>query len=150
MKGIPVLTLLLASLMALSGCDQDRAMSERGFRLPDGNAADGRETFLYMHCNQCHTINGQQLPTVAGFEPFVELGGSLTRVKTYGELVTAIINPTHKLADGYPEDLVSDDGVSKMYVYNGFMTVQELTDLVMFLQGQYEVVRPQFQYRVYP
>ena len=150
MKGMSLLTLLLASLMALSGCDQDRAMSERGFRLPDGNATAGRETFLYMHCNQCHTIKGEQLPTVAGFEPFVELGGSLTRVKTYGELVTAIINPSHKLADGYPEDLVSENGKSKMYVYNGFMTVQELTDLVMFLQGRYDVVPPQFQYRVYP
>jgi len=150
MKGMSILTLLLASLMAMSGCDQDRAMSERGFRLPEGNATAGRETFLYMHCNQCHTINGEELPTVAGFEPFVELGGSLTRVKTYGELVTAIINPSHKLADGYPEDLVSENGKSKMYVYNGFMTVQELTDLVMFLQGRYEVVPPQFQYRVYP
>ncbi len=106
MKSMSVLTLLLASLMALSGCDQDRAMSERGFRLPDGSAVAGRETFLYMHCNQCHTIKGEQLPAVTGFEPFVELGGTLTRVKTYGELVTAIVNPSHKLADGYPEDLV--------------------------------------------
>jgi len=150
MKGMPVLTLLLASLIALSGCDQDRAMSERGFRLPDGSAVSGRETFLYMHCNQCHTIKGEQVPAIAGFKPFVELGGTLTRVKTYGELVTAIVNPSHKLADGYPENLVSDNGVSKMYVYNGFMTVQELTDLVRFLQEKYEVVPPQFQYRVYP
>ena len=150
MKGLSIPTLLLVSLAALGGCDQDRAMSERGFRLPEGNATAGRETFLYMHCNQCHTIIDEQLPTVAGFEPFVELGGSLTRVKTYGELVTAIINPSHKLADGYPEDLVSENGKSKMYVYNGFMTVQELTDLVMYLQGHYEVVPPHFQYRVYP
>jgi hypothetical protein len=82
--------------------------------------------------------------------PFVELGGKVTRVKTYGELVTAIINPSHKLADGYPEDLVSEDGKSKMYVYNGFMTVQELTDIVMFLQPHYDVIPPEFQYRVYP
>ena len=150
MKGLSIPTLLLVSLAALGGCDQDRTMSERGFRLPEGNATAGRETFLYMHCNQCHTIKDEQLPTVAGFEPFVELGGSLTRVKTYGELVTAIINPSHKLADGYPEDLVFENGKSKMYVYNGFMTVQELTDLVMFLQSRYDVVPPQFQYRVYP
>jgi mono/diheme cytochrome c family protein len=150
MKRQLIVVLLFAAVAALSGCDQEKAMSEHGFRLPDGNADAGRETFLYMHCNQCHTINGEELPTVAGFEPFVELGGSLTRVKTYGELVTAIINPSHKLADGYPEDLVSDNGKSKMYVYNGFMTVQELTDLVMYLQGHYEVVPPQFQYRVYP
>jgi len=125
-------------------------MSERGFRLPEGNASAGRETFLYMHCNQCHTIKDEELQAIAGFEPFVELGGALTRVKTYGELVTAIINPSHKLADGYPEDFVSEDAVSKMYVYNGFMTVQELTDLVMFLQAQYDVVPPEFNYRVYP
>jgi mono/diheme cytochrome c family protein len=150
MKGIPILTLLLASLAVLGGCDQDRTLSERGFRLPDGNAAAGRETFLYMHCNQCHTIEGEQLEPVPGFEPYVELGGPVTRVKTYGELVTAIINPSHKLADGYAKELVSIDGTSNMYVYNGFMTVQELIDIVMFLQPNYEVVPPEFQYRIYP
>lgn len=150
MTRISILTLLLTSVLALGGCDEDRTMSERGFRLPEGNPMAGRETFLYMHCNQCHTIEGEELPTIPGFEPFVELGGSVTRVKTYGELVTAIINPSHKLAEGYPKDLVSEDGKSKMYVYNGFMTVQELTDLVMYLQPHYDVVPPEFHYRVYP
>ena len=150
MKRFSALTLLLTCVLVLSGCDEDRTMSERGFRLPEGDAMAGRETFLYMHCNQCHTISGEELPTIPGFEPFVELGGSVTRVKTYGELVTAIINPSHKLAEGYAEDLVSEDVKSKMYVYNGFMTVQELTDLVMFLQPHYDVVPPEFHYRVYP
>jgi len=150
MKRFSALTLLLTCVLVLSGCDEDRTMSERGFRLPEGDAMAGRETFVYMHCNQCHTIKGEQLPTIPGFEPFVELGGAVTRVKTYGELVTAVINPSHKLADGYATDLVSEDGKSKMYVYNGFMTVQELTDLVMFLQPHYDVVPPEFHYRVYP
>ena len=149
MKRFSALTLLLTCVLVLSGCDEDRTMSERGFRLPEGDAMAGRETFLYMHCNQCHTISGEELPTIPGFEPFVELGGSVTRVKTYGELVTAVINPSHKLAEGYAKDLVSEDGKSKMYVYNGFMTVQELTDLVMFLQPHYDVVPPEFHYRVY-
>lgn len=144
------LVLLFALVAIVSGCDEEKAMSERGFRLPDGDAEAGRETFLYMHCNQCHTIRGEKLPEIPGFEPYVELGGSVTRVKTYGELVTAIINPSHKLAGGYPNDLVAENGKSKMYVYNGFMTVQELTDLVMFLQPYYDVVPPEFQYRVYP
>ncbi len=150
MKRLSILTLLLSLVVALGGCDEDRAMSERGFRLPDGNAVAGRETFLYMHCNQCHTIQDEQLPAILGFEPYVELGGSVTHVKTYGELVTAVINPTHKLADGYPKELVSEDGVSNMYVYNGFMTVQELTDIVMYLQPHYDVVPPEFHYRIYP
>jgi len=150
MKRQTFLVLLIASVAFLTGCDEAKTMSERGFRLPDGNAMAGREAFLYMHCNQCHTIKGEELPTVPGFEPYVELGGAVTRVKTYGELVTAIINPSHKLADGYAEEVVSVDGKSNMYYYNGFMTVQELTDIVMFLQPYYDVVPPQFQYRVYP
>jgi hypothetical protein len=150
MKRLSFLVLLVAFAAMLSGCDEERTMSERGFRLPDGDAEAGREAFLYMHCNQCHTIKGVELPKVPGFEPYVELGGPVTRVKTYGELVTAVINPSHKLADGYAEEVVSENGKSKMYYYNGFMTVQELTDIVMFLQPYYDVVPPQFQYRVYP
>jgi hypothetical protein len=37
-----------------------------------------------------------------------------------------------------------------MYVYNQFMTVQELIDIVMFLQPYYNVVVPEFRYPVYP
>ena len=142
--------LFLTLVLFLSaGCERDM-MSERGFALPEGDAAAGEDAFLYMQCNQCHTIKGMDLPTVPGYEPFVELGGSVTRVKTYGQLVTAIINPSHKIAEGYGEGVVSEDGESKMYVYNRFMTVQELTDLVMFLQPHYDVVVPAYSYPIYP
>ena len=137
-------------LLTLSACDEEQMMSERGFRLPDGDPEAGRATFLYMQCNQCHSVKGVELPGIPGTEPYVELGGVSSRVKTYGELVTAIVNPSHKLADGYPVEQVSEDGVSKMYVYNEYMTVQELTDLVRFLQPHYEVLTPQYSYRRYP
>ena len=150
MKALRILLVCLTSLSVLAGCDRD-TMSERGFRLPDGDAMAGREAFLYMQCNQCHSISGEQLPIIPGQEPpFVELGGKVTRVKTYGELITAIINPSHELAEGYAEELVADDGESKMYVYNEFMTVQELIDIVMFLQPYYDVVVPEYTYRIYP
>ena len=74
----------------------------------------------------------------------------VTRVKTYGELVTAIINPSHKLAQGYPLDTISEDGQSRMPLYNSYMTVQELIDIVAFLQPHYDVYVPQFEYRIYP
>jgi hypothetical protein len=64
--------------------------------------------------------------------------------------VTAIINPSHKLADGYASEVVSEEGESNMYVYNRYMTVQELTDLVMYLQPHYDVVVPRYDYRIYP
>lgn len=144
------LAALVAFLAALGACDRD-PMSEKGFRLPDGDPVAGRAAFLYMQCNQCHTIDGETLPVVPDADPpYVELGGPVTQVKTYGELVTAIINPSHKLAEGYAEEVVSEDGQSKMYVYNGYMTVQELIDIVMFLQPNYDVIVPEFHYRVYP
>lgn len=143
--------LFMVGLFAASACDQDAMMSQRGFRLPDGDPEAGREAFLYMQCHQCHTIEGEQLPGIPGQEPpYVELGGKVTKVKTYGELVTAIINPSHKLATGYAKELVADGDESKMYVYNDHMTVKELTDIVMFLQPHYEVVVPNFRYPVYP
>ena len=145
------LIVALVAAAGLSACEADR-MSERGFSLPEGNALNGKEAFVYMHCHECHTIAGETLPALALADPpYVELGGKVTRVKTYGELVTAIINPSHKLATGYPVDEVTNDGVSsKMPLYNGYMTVQELIDIVAYLQPFYDVYVPPYEYRVYP
>jgi len=150
MKRISMLVLLVVAVAVLGGCERDR-MSERGFSLPEGNADAGRDTFQYMQCHQCHTIEGEEFPVIEGLDsPYVELGGPVTRVKSYGELVTAIINPSHKLAAGYAKEMVADGGESNMYIYNRYMTVQELVDLVMFLQPHYDVVVPQYHYRTYP
>ena len=144
---LTVFALLIAAFLA--GCERDY-MSERGFALPEGDPIAGKEAFIYMQCNECHTIKDLDLPTVPLADPpFVQLGGDVTKVKTYGDLVTSIINPSHKLAKGYPLEEVSNDGESKMYVYNGFMTVQELIDIVMFLQPHYEVVIPYSAYPAY-
>lgn len=145
-----IATLLLLTFIVIVGCGDRDPMSERGFRLPDGDPLAGAEAFLYMECNQCHTISGEELPRIPLADPpYIELGGDVSRVKTYGELVTAIINPSHKLASGYAEDVVSENDESKMYVYNGYMTVQELIDVVMYLQPYYEVVAPTYIYRPY-
>ena len=73
------------------------------------------------------------------------LGGNVTRVKTYGELVTSIINPSHKLAPGYKEEEVTIDGASRMELayLNEVVTVQELIDLVAFLQPLYKLMPPE-------
>ena len=145
------LLLFFGCLTAMTGCDQEARMSEQGFRLPDGDAVAGREAFLYMQCHQCHSIEGEELPVIPGQPPpYVELGGTVSRVKTYGELVTAIINPSHRLAYGYAQEVVADDGESKMYNYNAHMTVKELTDIVMYLQPMYDVYVPEYHYRIYP
>lgn len=151
MKTRFLLALIAGSLLVLSACNPDARMSEQGFRLPEGDAAAGREAFVYMQCHQCHTVEGEEFPVIPGQEaPYVKLGGSTTRVKTYGQLVSGIINPSHKLARGYALTLITDDGESRMYNYNQHMTVQELVDLVMYLQPKYDVVVPQYRYRIYP
>lgn len=140
---------VLMFVVMLGGCYSD-PMSQKGFSLPEGDPDAGRNAFLYMQCYQCHTIAGESFPVIPGAEPpYVELGGPVSRIKTYGELVTSIINPSHRLAKGYAEDVVSVDGKSKMYNYNEYMTVQELIDIVMFLQPHYDVVVPEVKYRSY-
>ncbi len=145
-----LLFLLFGLLLAAGGCNQN-PKSGFGFRLPDGDANQGREVFLYMQCNECHSIAGIELPAVPLADPpYVELGGRVATVKTYGGLVTSIINPSHRLAAGYAREVVSEDDESNMYIYNRHMTVQELIDLVAFLQSHYDVIPPRYDYRVYP
>ena len=111
MKTRVAIALLLIFAILLTGCDREARMSQQGFRLPDGDAEAGRVAFLYMQCHQCHTIAGEQLPPIPGMDPpYVELGGKVTKVKTYGELITAIINPSHKLARGYAAEVIADGG----------------------------------------
>ena len=47
---------LLGCLVTLTACDNEVRMSEKGFRLPDGDAQAGRDAFLALQCQQCHTI----------------------------------------------------------------------------------------------
>ena len=69
----------------------------------------------------------------------VELGGEVERLREYSDLVTAIINPSHRLAKGYDASLVANEGKSRMTVYNDVMTVSQLIDIVTFLQSHYQL-----------
>lgn len=114
-----------------------------GFTLPPGDADRGKETFTHFRCYDCHTIAGVEFPiSEERNQAIVELGGEVPRLRNYDDLVTAIINPSHRLAQGYAESLVAQDGRSKMTVYNDVMTVSQLIDLVTFLQGQYKLWTP--------
>jgi len=79
----------------------------------------------------------------------ITLGGTVRTVRTYGELVSSVVNPSHKLIDSYPEDQVSRESKSLMTVYNDRMTVQQLIDLVAFLQSRYDVIVPDYSYSTY-
>lgn len=142
--------LVAMSLIAIMSCGCDPApTSGWGFTLPDGDVEQGKAVYVTLQCNSCHSLPGiEQLAAAEGDEPeiSVALGGEVARIKTYGELVSSIINPSHRLPLGYPKEEISDDGVSKMRNYNDVMTVKQLSDIVTFLQSKYEIrpIEPTF------
>jgi len=123
----------------------------RGFVLPEGDVEAGKQLFMRLHCNDCHSIG--DIKWVGSKEirtPHVELGGRVTSLKSYGELVTSVINPSHKVARNYQDepDAMLPGGRSKMelYQYNEVMTVEQLIDIVAFLQSEYKMVMPDNPY----
>lgn len=126
-----------------SACDSGPA-APRGFSLPDGNIENGRKVFLAMQCLSCHTLTGfaeDDLGEGSKKErefPIV-LGGEVERIKTYAEVLTSIINPSHKFPRVYSPEPIQIGGVSTMKNYNDVMTVTQLIDLVAFLQPHYQL-----------
>lgn len=152
-----LLTLIFVFLLftLVSGCD-DGVNSPRGFSLPVGDAARGEIAFKTFKCLACHKVEGmaaEPSPVLANedgdlkdLETPVTLGGDVTRAKTYADLVTSIINPSHRIAKDYhneqryPKTKYDENGVSKMKVYNDVMSVTQLIDIVTFLETKYHLL----------
>lgn len=129
----------MVAVVTLAGCEDPK--SGRGFSLPPGDAGRGEQAFVDLQCHACHSVAGIGRAETADSSdlPSIVLGGEVTRVQTYGELVTSIINPSHRIAPGYPRDALQVDGESKMKNYNDVLTVSQLADLVTFLQSKYQL-----------
>jgi len=141
------IVLLLAGLMSCT-------RQSKGFVLPEGDIAKGEVVFTELNCNRCHSVADIKWTGSDDYgDPYIKLGGTVSQIKTYGELVTSVINPSHEISRNSMnrESVRLTDGSSKMemYRYNEIMTVQELVDVVTFLQSQYDVVRPDNPYPNY-
>ena len=133
---------LAVIVLGAAGCDAN-PKSGYGFSLPDGDVARGEAVFSKYVCYDCHVVDGRpelklQDDTIPLMQ--VELGGETTRIQTYGELVTSVINPSHEISQKYSGEPVEYYGISAMRNHNENMTVAELIDLVAFLQEQYELI----------
>jgi mono/diheme cytochrome c family protein len=131
-------------MLATAACGGPKSGAE--LRLPDGDVERGKAAFLELKCNTCHTVAKTEMPAPSkdyAYVRVVVLGGEVRQVKTYGALVTSIINPSHSLAPGYPKELITKDNQSAMANFNDTMTVRQLLDLVAFLQSRYEFVPPE-------
>ena len=130
--------LLAGSALILAACGPPQSA---GFTLPEGDAERGKETFMDLGCNYCHTVSGVEglRDDIVQPERTVVLGGEKLRVYTYGELVTSIINPSHKISQPELGNVVDREGNSEMVNYNDIMTITEMTDLVTFLEQHYSL-----------
>jgi len=77
------------------------------------------------------------------------LGGEVNRVKTYGQLLTKIINPSHVISGKPAANNTDSEGNSLMPDFSEAMTVRQMTDITEFLQARNEVVIPEHAYSVY-
>ena len=122
---------VLCGLLPLAGCSLGPD-SPRGFALPKGDPEAGKVAFVELRCNDCHSAEGVSLRDIEETDISFALGGKTARVTTYAELLTSIVNPSHRLSPRLPRRVSEED--------NDIMTVQELIDIVAWLQPQYEVV----------
>ncbi len=141
---------LIVALGVATACQNQ----SRGFALPDGDIEAGKRAFTELNCTDCHSINNiNWMGQENGDTLHIRLGGEITKIKTYGELVTSVINPSHKISRAFhkKQEMTFAEGRSKMelYSYNEVMTVQELVDIVTFLQSEYELVKPDVPYTYY-
>ncbi len=145
-KGGVISVSVLFLAIAIVGCEPG-PKSARGFRLPDGNEEKGKAAFVALKCFTCHKVDGVELPSPSDTvkEP-VLLGGEVTRIKTYGELVTSVIHPSHKLSEQVRKEWGQNAKLSPMPEFNDVMTVSQMIDLVAFLQPRYKKLEVDSQY----
>lgn len=133
------------AILVTAGCKTypDYSMDYR-FPIGEADIQRGQQAFLDLGCNQCHLVDGIELPEYDGTRLYsINLGGDLIFAKTYGALTTAIINPDHTLADQYLQQLPADvrRRVSSSPMYRkDEMTVAQLIDLVGFLNSRYRLL----------
>lgn len=130
-------SVLGVALLGIAACGPN-PKGAAGFTLPEGDAEQGKANYIAFSCNACHQHSEvPQLDSgeVAGVS--IPLGGNSARVRTYGELVTSVINPSHRVARRGSGEMVDEAGNSKMVTFNDSMTITQLIDLVAFLQSSY-------------
>ncbi len=106
-------------------------------QLPEGDLARGKAAYQNLWCHGCHVAKGYEkdfpapyaqpaIPVVLGMEP-----ARPSRM----ELVNSLINPSHRIEPNLQKDLVTKGQFSRMGDYNEIMTLQQLSDLVTFLES---------------
>ena len=131
------LTWVLTLLFVIDVQSQSQA-----YTLPEGSVSEGKIAFIELSCNACHAVGDVKRARSAEEDIMVVLGVPNNGEMTYGNLVTSIIDPSHKVAPKYRKAYMTAAGESKMLTYSDVIMVQELIDLVAFLQDEYGIETP--------
>lgn len=141
LKGLIAAALVTMTILA-SGCAYTPVF---GFPAEQGDIDAGRQAFIDHQCHRCHSVEGVSFPPLAGASaPVLELGGDTIYVKSYGDLMTSIINPNHRISERYRDqellrgNVPVDSPMPMPYIDN--MTVRQLIDIVTFLDSRYELI----------
>jgi hypothetical protein len=154
---LTILAILLA--LALVACSPQGPGSSNPERvqivLPLGDEAAGKQAFIDLGCTACHAVGGVEgLPATVLPEPGPDLAVSLAGLNR-GGIATGMIAPAHVntesrelwtdweegqrvwLGPGQQLEESTDQAqteLSRMSNYGAVMTVQQLKDLVAFLE----------------
>jgi sulfur-oxidizing protein SoxX len=139
------LQLLSACILAsaLTGLFAAEPTTTKGFRFPGGEAEAGREAFLKLNCVQCHTVAKGGLPEMKAPRRLeVSLGNTAGFVKKYEDIITAITNPKHVIAERYKAILAKNgqDGSVEplMPDLTKDMSARQLMDIVTYLDEAFQ------------
>lgn len=143
-KDTPRLLSALLVLTLLAGCDVS-PKSGKGFVFPEGDIARGRKAFVEMKCYECHRVDGVADLPVPTAEPgkVVQLGGKVAQLRTYGDLVTAVIHPSYERTVQLPGPAGKEITMPR---FNDTMTVGQMLDIVTFLHPRYEKLEPLYDH----
>jgi len=88
------------------------------FRLPGGDKARGKEVFVSLNCNQCHTVYGTDVNEPKGKRRLnLPLAGEERFVKSYEDLIIAITNPQHVVTERYREILTGPEQAGEIKAF---------------------------------
>lgn len=140
---LPALLIFLG-IVLIYGCDHQ----SQGFALPPGGLEEGKLAFSISGCDKCHSVGNIEWKGT-NEDVHIRLGGEVSSLKTYGELVTSIIHPNHEVDKKHKDIALNNLGLSKMENFNQSLTVQELVDIVAYLQSEYNLKPPSDYYYPY-
>jgi mono/diheme cytochrome c family protein len=132
MRALRMLTGVVAGIVLLGGCSRKPVETEKGLLLPAGDPQAGRAVFEKARCYTCHEVSGQSFPA-----PSLDRPVRLTQEqagKPVGELAQSIVSPSHTIS-GFPSGVAEGGELSKMGDLNRVLTVQDVADLVAFIES---------------